>query len=86
MNDLYQRYQQPTKQVSQNDLVSMYNQIKSSKNPQQLFMNMLSNNPPLKAAYNAVLQSGLTPQQYFLRFAMQQKANPEDVLNLFRNN
>ena len=68
-----------------NNLQSMYNMFKNSRNPQELFMNYARNNPQMQPIMNA-LQSGGDPQQLFYSLCQQRGVNPQQFLNNITGN
>lgn len=85
MNKLYQemtqnnQVQQPYAQMKQ-----MMNALRTSKNPHQLFLNMLGNNPQLKQTIQMIQQSGKSPKDLFYQMAQQKGVDPNQIINLLQ--
>ena len=59
----------------------MINALRSSTNPQQLFMNMAQQNPQLKQILDMVQNSGKSPKDLFYQLAQQKGIDPNQILN-----
>jgi len=78
MNQLYQQL------IGKNNpLVNVFKMMKNARNPQQLFNNMLQNNPDAKKAMDMLNSSGKSPKDFFYEAAKQQGVDPNSILNMF---
>ena len=80
MNNLYQQLMGN----QSNPMKQMLNAIRSSKNPQQLFMNMAQQNPQMKQVLNMIQTSGKSPKDLFYQLAQQKGVDPNQILNMLR--
>lgn len=76
MNQLFQ-------QLNSNPLVRAFKMMKGAKNPQQMFNNMLQNNPQAKQAMDLLKSSGKSPKDFFYEAAKQQGVDPDSILKQF---
>ena len=76
-------YQQLNPQTN-NKYVQLYKMLKSSNNPQQLLMNLASQDPQVKQIIDILKMSNKSPQDLFLAAAKSQGANPDDILNMLK--
>lgn len=75
MNSLYQQLNQST---GANNLISM---LKSSGNPQQMLMNLMSSNPQVAAVMKEVQANGGDAKSLFYRKAKEMGVDPQTILN-----
>lgn len=69
-----------------NNLYNVFSQIIGmGNNPQQIFQNMINNNPQLQVVLNQMQQSGLSPKEYALQFAKQNNININPIIEMFQN-
>lgn len=80
MNQLYQQLM--GNQSSQNN--QLINLFKSSKNPQQLLMNMAQTNPQAKQIMDLIRTSGQSPKDLFYTMAKQKGVDPNQILNMLK--
>lgn len=80
MNNLYQQLMQN----QGNSMKQMLNAIRSSKNPQQLFMNMAQQNPQLKQLLTTINSSGKSPKELFYEVAKQKGIDPNQIINMLQ--
>lgn len=80
MNQLYQQLM--GNQSSQNN--QLINLFKSSKNPQQLIMNMAQTNPQARQILDMVSKSGQSPKDLFYTLARQKGVDPNQILNMLK--
>jgi hypothetical protein len=82
MNALYQQlqgYQQPQSQVPpQNNMIQ---QLASSRNPMQMLQNMAAQTPQGQAIMQAYQTSGMSPKEFFYKYAQQKGIDPNQFLN-----
>lgn len=85
MNKLYQEMMQnnPTQQPV-NQFKQMMNTLRTSKNPQQLFLNMLGNNPQVQQAIQMMKQTGQSPKDLFYQMAQQKGVDPQQIINMLQ--
>ncbi len=57
----------------------IYQAMKNSNNPMQLFSNIASKNPQLQPIMQ-MLRNGVSPQQVFTQLCQQRGINPQDFL------
>ena len=56
-------------------LSSLMQMLNSGNNPQQIFQQMVNNNPQLAPVINQMRQSGMSPQQFVMQLAKQNNIN-----------
>ena len=66
-----------------NPLVSAFKMMRSSRNPQQMLMNMAQQNPQVKQAFNMISNSGKSPKDLFYELAKQKGVDPNQILSMF---
>ena len=85
MNKLYQEMTQNNQSQPQfNQMKQMMNTLKNSKNPQQLFLNMMGSNPQVKQIIQMVQQSGKSPKDLFYMMAEQKGVDPNQILGMLQ--
>ena len=62
----------------------MVNLIKSSKNPQAMIQNMMTQNPQMRQVMDLVNQNGGDVKKVFYDMAKQKGVNPDDILNILK--
>ncbi len=68
-----------------NNLYNVFSQIIGmGNNPQQIFQNMINNNPQLQVVLNQMQQSGLSSKEYALQFAKQNNININPIIEMFQ--
>lgn len=68
-----------------NNLYNVFSQIIGmGNNPQQIFQNMINNNPQLQVVLNQMQQSGLSPKEYALQFAKQNNININPMIEMLQ--
>lgn len=70
-------------QNNKDRVLQLWNLVKNSNNPQQMFDQLLSSNPDLKKAVDTINALG-DPQKLFYTMAQQQGTDPNTVLNLLK--
>ena len=84
MNTMGMTQVQPVQnQNNREQILQLWNQIKASPNPQQIFEQALMNNPELKKTVDLINSMG-NPQTLFYTMAKQQGKDPNSVLSLLR--
>ena len=77
-----QGYQQPQSQVPpQNSLIQ---ELEKSNNPMQMIQNLAARTPQGNALIQALQTSGMTPKEFFYKYAQQQGVDPNQFLNSLR--
>lgn len=59
--------------------------LRSGGNPQQMVMNMMSNNPKAKTLLNQIKQSGMTNEQFARQYAKQNNIDIDSFVNELKN-
>lgn len=67
----------------QNNISDMMTMIKQSRNPQQLVMNMLMQNPQGKSILQTI-QNGGNAKELFYQMAQQKGINPNQFISMFK--
>lgn len=68
-----------------NNLYNVFSQIIGmGNNPQQIFQNMINNNPQLQVVLNQMQQSGLSSKEYALQFAKQNNININPMIEMLQ--
>ena len=81
-NPFYTAATQKTTQNSSNNnlnLNDIYNLLKKSNNPKQVFDNIAMKNPKMAPIVN-LLNKGYSPEQVFYTICQQRGLNPQEVL------
>ena len=68
---------------NRDQVLQMWNLVKSSNNPQQVFEQLLSTNPEFKKTVDIIKSMG-DPQKLFYTMAQQQGTDPNTVLSLLK--
>lgn len=85
MNKLYQEMTQNNQSQPQYaQMKQMMNALRNSKNPQQLFMNMVGSNPQVKQILQMIQESGKSPKDLFYMMAEQKGADPNKILGMLQ--
>lgn len=63
-----------------NNLKDIYNILMKSKNPYDVFNNIVKNNPNMQPIVN-LLEQGYSPQQVFTSLCKQRGINPQEFLS-----
>ena len=74
--------QQPVN-TNRDQILQLWNQIKTSSNPQQVFEQALLSNPDLKKTVDLINSMG-DPQKLFYTMAQQQGKDPNSVLSMLK--
>jgi hypothetical protein len=69
---------------SQNNLNSMIEMVKSSKNPQQTLLSIASNNNNLASVLRMLNQNGKTPKETFYKMCEVKGVDPSNIINQLR--
>ena len=68
-----------------NDFMGFLNQMLGMGNtPQQIFQNLINNNPQMQVVFNQMQQSGLSPRDYALQYAKQNNININPIIQMFQ--
>lgn len=59
----------------------MIQQLASSKNPMQMLQNMAAQTPQGQAIMQAYQISGMSPKEFFYKYAQQKGVDPNQFLN-----
>lgn len=81
MNSLYKEMMNNQNATQMNQVKQMMGALKSSRNPQQLLINMMGNNPQFKQMLQMIRQSGMSPKDLFYQMAQQKGVDPEQLIN-----
>ena len=84
MNKLYQEMMQNNQAQPYGQIKQMMNALRNSSNPQQLFLNMLGNNPQIKQTIQMIQQSGKSPKDLFYQMAQEKGVDPNQILNMLQ--
>lgn len=69
----------------QNPMMNFFAQmLNMGSNPQQIFQNLINNNPQMQIVYNQMQQSGLSPREYALQYAKQNNININPMINMLQ--
>ena len=73
-------------QISQNlaPIKNMMNMIRSSKDPQSMFTQLMQQNPQMRSIMQYVNSNGGDPKSAFYAMAKEKGINPEDILSQLR--
>lgn len=68
-----------------NNLYNVFSQIIGmGNNPQQIFQNMINNNPQIQVVLNQMQQSGLSSKDYALQFAKQNNIDINPMIDMLQ--
>lgn len=67
--------------MQQNPMNILMQLMSMGNNPQQIIQQMANQNPQIRAVFNQMQQSGLTPQQYVMQYAKQNNINIQPYIN-----
>jgi len=68
-----------------NNLYNVFSQIIGMGNtPQQIFQNMINNNPQIQVVLNQMQQSGLSSKDYALQFAKQNNIDINPMIEMLQ--
>lgn len=81
MNSLYKEMMGNQNAYQMNQVKQMMGALRSSKNPQQLLINMMGNNPQFQQLLQMIRQSGKSPRDLFYQMAQQKGVDPEQLIN-----
>lgn len=68
-------------QNNKDQILQLWNTVKTSSNPQQAFEQLLSSNPELKNTYDMIKSMG-DPKQLFYTLAQKQGTDPNTIISL----
>lgn len=68
-------------QTQPNSLFDMYNQVRQSKNPDQLMQQMFANSPQYQYVLNYIAQNGGDAKTAFYNMAAQKGIDPNTILS-----
>lgn len=77
-NSLYQQLNNIS-----NPLVATFKMMRSSRNPQQMLMNMVQQNPQVKQTLDMISNSNKSPKDLFYELAKQKGVDPNQILSMF---
>ena len=69
----------PFYSASSNYIKDIYNAMRQSRDPMQMFMRLAGNNPQMQPIIQA-MQNGMNPQQIFNNMCQQRGINPQQFL------
>ena len=69
----------PFYSASSNYIKDIYNAMRQSRDPMQMFMRLAGNNPQMQPIIQA-MQNGMNPQQIFNNLCQQRGINPQQFL------
>ena len=61
-------------------LANLMQMVNSGTDPQQIFQQMVNNNPQLAPVINQMRQSGMSPQQFVMQLAKQNNINIQPLV------
>lgn len=61
----------------------MAKMVQQSKNPNNIMMSLIKQNPQMREALELVQQNGGNPKEVFYKLAQQKGVNPNSILNRF---
>ena len=67
--------------MQQNPMNMLMQLMSMGNNPQQIIQQIANQNPQIRAVFNQMQQSGLTPQQYVMQYAKQNNINIQPYIN-----
>ena len=67
-----------------NPMLNLIKQMKSAKNPKDLMMAMVKQNPQFNQMMQMANQSGKTYEELFYEMANKQGVDPNEILNILR--
>lgn len=87
MNQLYQQMMGNQNQLVPTNLKQiqqMASMFKNAKNPQQLIMNMVNQNPQMKQMLEMLQNSNKSPKDLFYEMAQQKGVDPNQILSMLQ--
>lgn len=87
MNQLYQQMMKSQSLSLPNNMKQiqqMANMFKNAKNPQQLIMNMVNQNPQMKQVLEMLQNSNKSPKDLFYEMAQQKGVDPNQILSMLQ--
>ena len=67
-----------------NPMLNLFKQMKGAKNPNELMMAMVKQNPQFNQIMQMANQSGKTYKDLFYEMANKQGIDPDEILNILR--
>lgn len=67
--------------------MQMFQMLRGAQNPQQMFQNMLQQNPQISSALSQIQNStqGANPRDVAMQLARQRGMSEQDVMNMFNS-
>ena len=67
--------------------MQMFQMLREAQNPQQMFQNMLQQNPQMMSALSQIQNStqGANPRDVAMQLARQRGVSEQDVMNMFNS-
>lgn len=78
-----QQLQGQTQQNNQEEILKVWNLVKSSSNPEQAMTSIMSQNPGFKKAVEAINMLG-NPEKLFYERAKQKGVDPNSIISLLK--
>ena len=84
INQTFSSFNNQTQQQDLNSLLSMWNQIRNSSNPNAAMQTLVFNNPNFQNMMTYINQSGGNAKNAFYNLAAQKGVDPNSILNLLK--
>lgn len=83
-NPIFSSFNSFENQNNSNSLFDVYNQVRQSKNPDQVMQRLLANTPQYQEIMKYIDQNGGDAKTAFYNMAAQKGVNPETILSRLR--
>ena len=83
-NPIFSSFNSFENQNNSNSLFDVYNQVRQSKNPDQVMQKLLANTPQYQEIMKYIDQNGGDAKTAFYNMAAQKGVNPETILSRLR--
>lgn len=83
-NPIFSSFNSFENQNNSNSLFDVYNQVRQSKNPDQVMQRLLANTPQYQEIMKYINQNGGDAKTAFYNMAAQKGVNPETILSRLR--
>lgn len=83
-NPIFSSFNSFENQNNSNSLFDVYNQVRQSKNPDQVMQRLLANTPQYQEVMKYINQNGGDAKTAFYNMAAQKGVNPETILSRLR--
>ena len=83
-NPIFSSFNSFENQNNSNSLFDVYNQVRQSKNPDQVIQRLLANTPQYQEIMKYIDQNGGDAKTAFYNMAAQKGVNPETILSRLR--